>query len=81
MKKNDIAQMILVVGLSAMAAFLVTTKLITGPKSRSTKVEVVEKISSDFPAADTRIFNANALDPTIDITIGNTFNNQPFSDR
>ena len=48
------------------------------PKNRQAKVEVVQKITSDFPQPDTKFFNSGAVNPTQLIQIGQEQNPQPF---
>ncbi|MDQ5972475.1 MAG: hypothetical protein QG553_634 [Patescibacteria group bacterium] len=79
MKQKDIILVVAVVIVSGTISFFLSKYLFTIPKDRQTKVEVVQAISSDFPQPDGRYFNANAIDPTKNITIGDTQNTQPFS--
>lgn len=79
MKQKDILLIIMVVIISGMVSFFISKFLFTVPKNRQTKVEIVQPISSDFSQPDTRYFNANAIDPTKNITIGDNQNTQPFN--
>lgn len=79
MKQKDFILVAVVVFISGMASFFLSSKLFSAPKNRQQEVEVVEKISSDFPKPDSRYFNTNALDPTQNITIGENQNPKPFS--
>ncbi len=81
MKQKDIALIAIVVVVSGMVSFFVSKILFAVPKERQTKVEVVQAISPDFPQPDTRYFNAAAIDPTKNIRIGDTQNNQPFNNN
>jgi len=80
MKQKDIALLIVVVFISGFVSFFISRILITSPKNRSEKVEVVQKISSEFPTPDVRYFNSSAHDPTQFINIGDTTNPVPFKD-
>lgn len=79
MKQKDIALITVVVIISAVLALFISKVVITSPKNRSAKVEVVDKISADFPQPDSRYFNHDANDPTQLIHIGDTSNRDPFS--
>lgn len=79
MKQKDILLIAAVVVISGTVSFLISKVLFTVPKNRQTKVEIVQPISASFPQPDPRYFNNNALDPTKNITIGDTQNAQPFN--
>lgn len=79
MKQKDILLIVVIVVVSGLVSFFISKFLFSIPKNRQTKVEVVQVISSDFPAPDTRYFNANSIDPSKNITIGDSTNSQPFN--
>lgn len=71
MKKNDIAMIILIVAVSAAIAYGLVGA-IPGLKlaDEPVKVKTIEKYSSEVAEPDPKTFNANAINPTVDITIG-----------
>ncbi len=71
MKQKDVAVIIIVVVLSAITSYLISSRLFTSPKDLSEEVEVVEPIKAEMPTADPRYFNVNSINPTEEITIGN----------
>lgn len=79
MKQKDILLIVVVVIVSGTISFFISKIVFSVPKERQTKVEIVKVISSDFPQPDTRYFNSNAIDPTKNISIGDSQNNQPFN--
>jgi hypothetical protein len=81
MKQKDIVLIAAVVLISGTFSLLLSKLLFTIPKDRQTKVEVVQAISSDFPQPDAHYFNSNAIDPTKNITIGDSQNTQPFNNQ
>lgn len=81
MKKNDIALIILIVSLSLVASYFLLSALIGEPGANSSEVEVVEPISAELTEPSERVFNADAIDPTVVIEIGNPANQQPFQQR
>jgi len=81
MKQKDIALIVVVVVISGTISFFISKMLFSVPKSRQSKVEVVQAITSDFPTPDARYFNANSVDPTKNITIGDSQNSQPFNSQ
>lgn len=78
MKQKDIAVIILVVFFSGVFSYFVSNAIFATPEDLKTKVEVVEPITADFTEPDSRYFNANSVNPTLNITIGDGQNQQPF---
>ncbi len=78
MKQNDWALILVVVIISGAASTLLSNYLINPAKSRTEKVEVVEKITSDFTTPSTKYFNKDSINPTKIIDIGPTANPKPF---
>ncbi len=81
MKQKDLALIALVVGLTSLVSYFVAKTFIAPPKKRSFKVEVVQKISSDFNRPSEKYFNGNSINPTKLIIIGQDGNPQPFNAR
>jgi len=77
MKQKDIVILAAVVVASIVLSILASNAIFK-PSTRSEKVEVVEPISADFPTPDPRFFNKRSVDPTQQIQIGGTTNNDPF---
>lgn len=78
MKKNDIAIIVLVVSVSMIASYFIMKAIIGEPQSQSTKAEVVEPISASLDPPQAKVFNKDAINPTVSIQIGNQSNQQPF---
>lgn len=78
MKQKDIALIVIVVLISGVLSYFVSNALFATADSLETEVEVVEPITADFPKPDQRYFNAESLNPTQTITIGDGQNQQPF---
>ena len=79
MKKNDVAVIVLIVILSAVVAYFVSSALIGTPENDPVQVEVVTPIAENFETPDSRIFNEKAIDPTVEIKGGSEDSQQPFS--
>jgi hypothetical protein len=77
MKQKDIVIIVAVMGVSALIA-VVGSKFIIKPADKKQQVEVVHAITTDFPIPDARYFNANSIDPTLPIQIGDNTNTDPF---
>ena len=80
MKQKDIALIVVVVIVSGVLSFFVSRALFSGSSSRDQKVEVVDVISASFPTPSSKYFNANSIDPTQMIHIGDNNNSTPFKD-
>jgi hypothetical protein len=79
MKQKDIALILVVIFISVVFSLLVSKWLISSPRHRSYKVEVVQPITADFTPPDKKYFNENSFDPTKLIQIGNDSNSKPFN--
>jgi len=81
MKEKDIITIMVIVFFSAVISFFASNALISSPKNRQQKVEVVEKIGADFVRPDEKYFNNKAVNPTQKIQIGDNTNTTPFSTK
>ncbi len=83
MKQKDILLIVVVVFISGVFSLVLSNYLFASPKNRQEKVEVVEPITADFktPNKDDKYFNAQAIDPTLIIKIGDNNNNDPFKNQ
>jgi len=79
MKQKDIALILVIVIISIVVSLFVSNAVFAPPKNRQQQVPVVQPITSDFPKPDNHYFNADAIDPTQLITIGQNANPNPFS--
>jgi hypothetical protein len=79
MKQKDFLLIAVVVIVSAVVAVVISGKIITTPKNRQQEVEVVTPISSEFSEPNKKYFNAESVNPTQLIQIGNGENTQPFN--
>lgn len=71
MKKSDIAMIILIASLSVMVAFLVANQLtFLKPPEKGQKVPTTSKISSTVDEPDPKVFNSDAINPTVQTVIG-----------
>lgn len=70
MKKSDIAMIILIASVSVLVAYFVAKSLIGDVQNQSVKVKVAESIKSTVEKPDAKIFNTNAINPTVEVIIG-----------
>ena len=79
MKQTDIAMLILIVSITLLISYFLGNALLVGDTARSTEVETVEAISSEFAQPDEDIFNEDAINLTQTIIIGETESTDPFT--
>jgi len=78
MKQRDIIIIVAVAVIGGLFSYVIANALLGGKKAYKLTAPTVESITSDFPQPDTAYFNKNSLDPTKNITIGDSTNDQPF---
>lgn len=78
MKQKDIATIVFIVVISVVVSVFVSQFVISSPKNRQQKVEMVEVVSSEFTRPSDTYFNSKAINPTQTITIGGNNNTKPF---
>ena len=78
MKKNDLAALILIASVSLLFAWFTESDLIGEPKKESRKVKTIEVNSDEVKSPDTRIFNGQAINPTVERSIGKSSDSLPF---
>jgi hypothetical protein len=78
MKQKDLALIIVMVFIGAVFG-VIASRLLFSQKAKEQTVEVVEPISSDFPAPPSKYFNENSINPTQQIEIGGSTNPTPFN--
>jgi mannitol-specific phosphotransferase system IIBC component len=71
MKKSDIAMIILIASISVLIAYFVAKAVLGDVQNQSVKVKTTEPITSEVVEPDETVFNANAINPTVEVIIGN----------
>ncbi|WP_010165543.1 hypothetical protein TM074_00455 [Candidatus Nanosynbacter sp. TM7-074] len=71
MKKTDIAMVILIAGVGVAIGYIVASNIsfLKVPKSGA-KVQTIREISSDVEKPNPAIFNKNAINPTVEVFVG-----------
>lgn len=72
MKKTDVAMIIVIASLSVMISYFVGSTLLGGGKTASVKVKTAEVISTKVVSPGADIFNGHAINPTVEVIIGNS---------
>lgn len=70
MKKSDIAMIILIASVSILIAYFVAHALLGDSSSQEVKVKTADPISSTVAEPDPTVFNSNAINPTVEVIIG-----------
>ena len=73
MKKTDIAMIILIASVSVGIAFAAVSA-IPGLKQsdKPVKVKTIDEYTADLDEPNPLVFNRDAINPTVDVTIGGT---------
>lgn len=71
MKKTDIAMIILIASLSVFVAVIIANSLPALKVSeKGEQVPTMERVTSDVTPPDTKLFNSEAINPTVETVIG-----------
>lgn len=70
MKRSEIALIIFVAGLSVIIAYFAANAIIGKPSAKDAQVRTATQISSKVEKPDAAIFNKNAINPTVEVNIG-----------
>lgn len=70
MKNSDIAALIVIASLSVLVAYFVADAVIVKPSNKGVKVPTISEISSEVTTPDKSIFNRDAINPTVEVVIG-----------
>lgn len=78
MKKKDLGVIAVVVIVSAVVSYFLSSAFISSADDRKQSVEIVEPIVSEFVETDDRYFNQTSVNPTQTIIISPETNPNPF---
>lgn len=70
MKKTDIAMIILIASIAVLISYFIARSIIGDVSKQSAEVKTAELISGDVTPPDPKTFNSNAINPTVEVTIG-----------
>jgi len=72
MKKTDIAMIVLIASVSVIISFFVAQSIFGNVYEGTAKVKTIEKIDAVIVEPSTEIFNANAINPAVQVQITGT---------
>lgn len=81
MKQKDIALILVMVFVSAVAALVISQWVFAAPKNSKQSAEVVDVITPDFSQPPSKYFNVDSVNPTQEIQIGENNNLNPFNTK
>lgn len=70
MKRTDLAMIVLIASISVIIAYVLANSLFSGIKTTPVTVKEATPISTTLTQPSPTIFNSNATNPTIPVTIG-----------
>lgn len=70
MKKTDLAMIVLIASISILAAYFVANAFLGGKDSESVTVKTTDPIATTVTAPDSAVFNKDAINPTVEVIIG-----------
>jgi hypothetical protein len=70
MKKTDIAMIVLIASMSVLIAYFVAKAVIGDTQNESTTVKTTDPISTEITEPETSVFNSDAINPTVEVIIG-----------
>ena len=72
MKRSELATLLLIAVGSVIIAYFIGNAVFGGIKNSSVTVQTIQTINSSFQTPDPTIFNSNAINPTVGITLTGT---------
>ncbi len=81
MKKTDIALIIIIVSVSAGLSWWIADMTIGKSNDEPIIVRTIEAINVDDQIVDKKVFNENAINPTVEATISGTETSEQMSEE
>lgn len=78
MKQQDIALIIVIAVIAAGISFFASTMIFSSGKNAELTVSQIDPISAEFKQPNTKYFNAESLNPTQLVQIGDSTHDNPF---
>ena len=70
MKRTDIAMILFIASMSMLLSYFVATAVLGDAKSEAVTVKTIDEITDEVSEPDERIFNKDAVNPTVEVYIG-----------
>lgn len=79
MKKNELALILVVVGVVVLSTYALFNSLFGQAALSPVKVKTTTAITSSVTEPDPSVFNKDAINPAVNVKIGDQANQQPFT--
>ncbi len=70
MKRSDIAAIVFIASTSVIIAYFVANAIVGSPSSKNETVKTADPITAEIEEPKPSIFNEEAINPTVEVTIG-----------
>jgi hypothetical protein len=70
MKRTDIAMIVFIASMSILVSYFVAKSILGDAANKPVTVKAAEPISKTIKEPDERIFHADAVNPTVEVFIG-----------
>lgn len=70
MKQSDIFSIILIATIGTLAAFFIVNSVMGDPNEKSVTFNTIDAASSSVVTPDPEVFNKEAINPTIEVYVG-----------
>lgn len=70
MKKADVAMIILIASVSILVAYFIAKAILGDVSEQTARVKTAEPITAEVASPDPKVFNTNAINPTVEVIIG-----------
>ena len=78
MKKSDWAAIILIVALVGVASYFIVGAIMPSPADNLQTVPIASEVTDTVADPSAKVFNDQAINPTVKTTIGDQGGQQPF---
>lgn len=75
MKKTDLAMIILIASISVLVAYFVAKAILGDVNNETVQVKTTVPITSEVSEPDPTVFNKKAINPTVEVFVGDSDNN------
>ena len=70
MKRTDIAMIIFIASISVLISYFVANTIMGDTRNEAVTVKTIDAISDQVEEPDEKIFNKDAVNPTVEVYIG-----------
>lgn len=77
MKRTDVAMIVFIASMSMLISYFVANAILGDTQNEAVVVKTVDAITDEVNEPDVRIFNEDAVNPTVEVFIGGE-GEQPF---